>query len=179
MTVLCVRGRAGLKALSWLAAAFLLAVAAAPALAGEPIVVRLDRATLFNLPPGAATVVLGNPLIADVSLQPGGVAVVTGKGYGATNVIVMDRSGAVLTEKTVEVTGPDDPIVVVYRGDLRQTYSCTPECSPRITLGDDTDFFTKTITESATRNSQAIAAAAQSGSSSASEEPNAPAASRH
>ena len=96
----------------------------------------LDQATVLQLPDRATTVVVGNPLIADLSVQPGGLAVVTGKGYGATNFIALDRSGAVLMEKTVEVKGPSDPTVVVYRGPTRQTYSCTPDCSPRITLGD-------------------------------------------
>ena len=90
----------------------------------------------MQLPDRAATVVVGNPLIADLSIQPGGLAVITGKGYGATNFIVLDRHGAVLTEKTIEVTGPSDKTVVVYRGTDRETYSCTPDCSRRITLGD-------------------------------------------
>ena len=115
---------------------------------------------LIKLPERAATVVIGNPLIADLSVQPGGLAVITGKGYGATNVIVLDHDGAVLTEQTVEVKGPSDPIVVVYRGDKRETYSCTPECARRITLGDDPDYFAKTIDETSTRDSQAIAAGA-------------------
>ena len=80
---------------------------------------------------------IGNPIIADLSIQPGGIGVITGKGYGATNVIVMDATGAVLMEKSIEVKGPSDPTVVVYRGVNRNTYSCTPVCEPRITLGDD------------------------------------------
>jgi hypothetical protein len=35
-------------------------------------------------------------------------------------------------------------MVVVYRGTKRESYSCTPECAPRITLGDDTEFFDQT-----------------------------------
>jgi hypothetical protein len=70
----------------------------------------------------------------------------------------MDKSGAVLTEQTVEVQGPSDKIVVVYRGVTRETYSCTPNCSPRITLGDDSDFFNKVMTETTSRNTQAMAA---------------------
>ena len=144
----------------------------APAAAAEPIAVLLDQATILQLPDRATTVVVGNPLIADLSIQPGGLAVVTGKGYGATNFIVLDRNGAVLMEKTVEVKGPSDKIVVVYRGSTRQTYSCTPDCSPRITLGDTgkddfdkttqlyNDFFAKTLTRPATRNTQATAAGA-------------------
>ena len=42
--------------------------------------------------------------------------VITGKGYGMTNLIALDRAGAVLMEKTVEVHGPRGSIVVVYRG---------------------------------------------------------------
>ena len=86
------------------------------AIAEEPISVQLDQARILKLPERAATVVIGDPLIADLSIQPGGLAVVTGKAYGATNVVVLDNSGAVLMEKTIEVKGPTDPIVVVYRG---------------------------------------------------------------
>ena len=160
MTALCVRGRAPRRALPWLSAALIVAAAATQAVAEEPIVVRVDQATIVKLPDRAATLVIGDPLIADLSIQPGGIAVVTGKGYGATNVVVMDRSGAVLMQKNVEVKGPPDPIVVVYRGVARNTYSCNPQCAPRITLGDDTDYFDKTLTQSTNRNTQAMATGA-------------------
>lgn len=162
MTDVSVRGWAALGLFHWFAAALFIITFGAPALAGEPILVQLDRATVIKLPERAATVVIGDPLIADLSVQPGGIGVITGKGYGATNVIVMDRDGAVLTEKTVEVEGPTDPIVVVYRGMARETYSCTPKCERRITLGDDPDYFGKTVDETTTRNSQAMGAGIQS-----------------
>ena len=162
MTDVCVRGRAALSPAACLAAILFVAVAAAPAFAAQPIAVQLDRARLIKLPERAATVVIGDPLIADLSIQPNGLAVITGKAYGATNVIVLDKQGAVLNEQTLEVKGPADPTVVVYRGVARQTYSCTPECLPRITLGDDSDYFDKTLDESSTRNNQAMAAGAKS-----------------
>jgi hypothetical protein len=74
----------------------------------------------------------------------------------------MDPTGAVLMEKSIEVKGPRDPIVVVYRGVTRNTYSCTPECAPRITLGDDSDYFTKTLSDSGSRTTQAMSSAASS-----------------
>jgi Flp pilus assembly secretin CpaC len=160
MAALCVGGRAG--QLIGLAAAFLLLAPALPVCA-EPIVVFLDQARILKLPERAKTVVVGNPLIADLSIQPSGIAVVTGKGYGATNFIVLDRAGAVLMEKTVEVTGPSDKTVVVYRGVSRETYSCTPICSTRITLGDVPEYFDKTIAQTVTRDSQATAAASKAG----------------
>jgi Flp pilus assembly secretin CpaC len=160
MAALCVGGRAGLRPLIWLAVTTLLVALVLPAAAGEPIVVLLDQARVVKLPDRAATVVVGNPLIADMTTQPGGIAVITGKGYGATNFIIMDHGGAVLTEKTVEVKGPSDRIVVIFRGVTRETYSCQPSCERRITLGDNPDYFDKTIAETVTRDSQAAVAAA-------------------
>ncbi len=174
MTASWARGRAIASPLHWLAAILFLIPLVVPAAAAEPINVALDQATVLQLPDRAKTVVVGNPLIADLSVQPGGLAVVTGKGYGATNFIALDRNGAVLMEKTVEVTGPSDKTIVVYRGQTRQTYSCTPDCSPRITLGDTgiddfdqptqlyKDYFGRTLKQASDRNTQAAAAGAAS-----------------
>jgi len=163
MTALPVRSLAALRPLRWLAPALLLVSVASEALAEEPIAVALDEARIMKLPERAATVVIGNPLIADISIQAGNLGVITGKAYGATNIIVLDHGGAVLTELTIDVKGPRDSTVVVYRGATRETYSCTPLCSPRITLGDDNTFFTQAINEATTRNTQALAAGAASG----------------
>jgi Flp pilus assembly secretin CpaC len=167
MAALGARSRA-MNPLRWLGACLLLiavsasAAAAPPAASPETITVMLDQSTLLQLPDRAANVVVGNPLIADLSIQPGGLAVVTGKGYGGTNFIVTDKKGAVLMEKFVEVTGSIDKTVVVYRGVDRETYSCTPECSRRLTLGDNPDYFDKTMSEVVSRNAQATGAGAMS-----------------
>ncbi len=158
MTALCLRGLAALRPLCWLAMALFLT--ASEVRADDTIVVHLDEARVIKLPDRASTVVVGNPLIADLSVQPGGLAVITGKSYGATNFLIMDKSGAVLTEHTVEVQGPTDKIVVVYRGINRATYSCTPECAARVTLADQTEFFTDTLARMTARNSQSLAAGA-------------------
>jgi Flp pilus assembly secretin CpaC len=161
MTDRSVRGRSRPGLALWLAAALVAAVANMPARAASPIMVPLDQARVIKLPERAVTIVIGNPLIADVTLQPHGLAVITGKGYGGTNVVVLDKDGAVLAEHNVEVAEPSDPTVVVYRGaDERETYSCTPDCGRRITLGDNPEWFDKTITQVTSRNNQAIAAGA-------------------
>jgi hypothetical protein len=159
MTALCLRSLAALRPLYWVAIVVSLTFAS-HAIADETIIVHLDEATVIKLPDRTTTVVIGNPLIADISVQPGGLAVVTGKSYGATNILIMDKAGAVLTEHTVEVQNSTDKTVVVYRGGARETYSCTPECSPRIALGDDTKFFTDTLSRMAARNGQSVAAGA-------------------
>jgi Flp pilus assembly secretin CpaC len=115
----------------------------------------LDQATLLKLPDRVATIVIGNPLIADASVQAGSTLVVTGKGYGTTNLIALDRAGSVLLEKSVEVRGPNQHVVVVYRGIERESYSCAPNCERQITLGDSNAYFQATLAQTAIRNAQA------------------------
>jgi len=110
----------------------LLAPHAAPTeAAAADIGVMLDHARLVRLPERVSTIVVGNPLIADAAVQTGGLMVITGKGYGVTNIIALDRSGAVLMEKTIEVVGPREELMVVYRGTVRETYTCSPFCELR------------------------------------------------
>ena len=118
------------------------------------------RPSWSSCPPRVATIVVGNPLIADVTLQPGGIVVVTGKGYGATNFIAMDRAGEVLVDRLIQVEGPTDQLVTVYRGVERESYSCMPICQRRVTLGDGENYFKSTIDQAGTLNSQASGTAA-------------------
>ena len=126
------------------------------AAAAETLDVVLDQATLMKLPEKVSTIVIGNPMIADIAIQSGGLVVVTGKGFGSTNLIALDRAGAVLLERSVVVSGPRGrDAVQVYRGVQRETYSCTPNCERRITLGDSADYFAATIGQSDARNGSA------------------------
>jgi Flp pilus assembly secretin CpaC len=136
---------------------------AVPSPAAESIAVVVDQARLIKLPEKVATIVVGNPLIADVSLQPGGMMVVTGKGYGTTNVMALDRQGTVLVDRTVQVEGPTDKLVTVYRGVDRESYSCTPVCQRRITLGDAPTYFSATLGQSGSLASQAAGGDAPAG----------------
>src|SRR5450631_2143540 len=131
----------------------------------DAIAVNVDQAKLVKLSGRVATIVVGNPLIADVTLQNGGVIVVTGKGYGATNFIAMDRSGEVLVDRVIQVEGPTDQVVTVYRGVERESYSCMPICQRRVTLGDGDTYFKSAIDQAGSLSGQAAgigAAAARS-----------------
>ncbi len=152
-------GRANCRLLLCLSAVLCVVSLTSAVNAADQITVPLDKARILHLPDRAATIVIGNPLIADLSIQPGGLAVVTGKSYGETNFVVLDRAGVVLTEKTVEVTLSNDASsVVVYRGAERETYSCAPECSRSLALGDAPDIFEQTMKQITSRTSQAAAA---------------------
>jgi Flp pilus assembly secretin CpaC len=157
-----VRAFSGIRSLAigillWPAAAI-----AAPA--ADTIAVNVDQAKLVKLPSrGVATIVVGNPLIADVTLQAGGVVVVTGKGYGATNFIAMDRSGEILVDRIIQVEGPTDQLVTIYRGVDRESYSCMPICQRRVTLGDGENYFKSTMDQAGSLNNQASGNAAAAG----------------
>lgn len=127
--------------------------------APDAIAVNVDQARLVKLPSRVSTIVVGNPLIADVTLQSGGILVVTGKGYGATNFIALDRTGEVLVDREIRVEGTGEQLVTVYRGPERETYSCTPVCQRRMTLGDGDTYFKSVSNQINTLSNQASGAA--------------------
>ena len=130
----------------------------APAAQADTVTVNVDQALVMKLPERVATIVVGNPLIADAALQSGGILVITGKGYGATNLLALDRSGRVVMDKTVQVlSASGGDLVVVYKGVERETYNCAPNCERRITLGDSQGYFSATLSESGARTGQAQA----------------------
>lgn len=149
----------GPVALRFLVAGFLMCPVVTFAGTGDqPVEVIVDQAKIVKLPEKVATIIVGNPLIADVTLQPGGMVVVTGKGYGSTNMIAMDRAGEILTDRSIQVEGPSEKLVTVFRGLERESYSCTPACQRRVTLGDGQTYFTQTLGQTGNLIGQATAA---------------------
>jgi hypothetical protein len=127
----------------------------AGAAAAEPVLnVSIDQAKIAKVPDGTKTLVIGSPIVADVTLLHGSnTMVVTGKGYGETNLIALDNSGNVLEERTIRVE-PTRSILVVQRGMDRESYSCTPTCMPVVELGDG-PIFGQTSAQITARNSLA------------------------
>src|SRR5437588_12757383 len=156
------RARASCKSRSLAIGILLWPVAAGAGPMADTIAVNVDQAKLVKLPTRVSTIVVGNPLIADVTLQSGGIIVVTGKGYGATNFIAMDRNGEVLVDRQIQVEGPTDQLVTVYRGVERESYSCMPICQRRVTLGDGETYFKATIDQAGSLSGQASGAGAKS-----------------
>jgi Flp pilus assembly secretin CpaC len=146
-------GRPGVLVAAWILAAALSPASAQSENSGA-VNMMIDQAQVMKLPDGVATLVVGNPLIADVSIQSGGNVVLTAKGYGVTNLIALDRSGNVLEQKAIQVQGARDS-VVVYRGVERESYSCAPKCERRIMLGDSPEFFGATTTQAVARSAAA------------------------
>ncbi len=121
----------------------------------ETVAVALDHARVVKLPERTATVIVGNPLIADVSVQKNGILVVTGKSYGQTNLIALDSAGAMLAESQISVRQSIESVMTVQRGLDRESYSCTPHCLPSIQLGDAPKHFGDVSGQASARNSAA------------------------
>ena len=125
------------------------------AYAEETIDITLDKATILKMPEHARTIVVGNPIIADVTtLKNDGLVVVTGKGFGETNLIFLDGSGAAVEEANVRV-GLGRSLLTVQRGMDRESYSCHPRCEPTVTLGDADTFLKGASGQITSRNSLA------------------------
>ena len=109
-------------------AAFLAATSAIPAFAGPGIEVVMNQAKIVKLSRAADTIVIGNPEIADVSVQDGSTVVLTGKGFGVTNLVILDEAGSPIIDEQVTVTRATAASVRIYRRAQVQTMSCTPYC---------------------------------------------------
>jgi Flp pilus assembly secretin CpaC len=105
------------------------------------LVVSYDQSQLLRLPRAASEVIIGNPSIADVAVQGGNLLVVTGKTFGVTNIIALDQERNVIQDQRVVVQRDEARTVNLHKGSQRQSYSCTPNCSPTLTIGDDTAYF--------------------------------------
>ncbi|RXF73649.1 pilus assembly protein N-terminal domain-containing protein [Hansschlegelia zhihuaiae] len=123
-----------------------------PAVAVEATInVAVDHASVVRAPDNVATVIVGNPMIADATTQKNGVVVITGKTFGSTNVMLLDGAGAVLSETIVNVRRAPETTLVVQRGNTRESFSCTPRCDPLLTIGDEKEIFKDTANQIAQR----------------------------
>ena len=124
-----------------------LAAFAAPATAAEPISVIVDRAKVLHISQPADVVIIGNPAIADATIQDSQTLIITGRSFGTTNLIVLDKEGRSIADDIVMVQPSNDQVVTVYRRDSRQTLSCTPDCSPVMSIGDTPSVFDSANTQ--------------------------------
>ena len=85
-----------LTRLALLSAAVLSAATAAAA--ASHLTVDINQSRRIGLAGSAANVVVGDPTIADVTMIDAHSVIVTGKGYGVTQIMVMNRAGRTLLD---------------------------------------------------------------------------------
>lgn len=119
---------------------------------GDPVTVTVDRAKVFRIEEPASTVIVGNPFIADVSMQDRFTVVVTGKSFGTTNLVILDEDSAPIIDEVIVVKSSEENTVSITRNSVRQTYSCSPVCEATLRVGDSTTAFDEIAKQAATRN---------------------------
>ena len=108
---------------------------ASPA-ATEEIHVFINQARVVKLARPADTIIVGNPEIADAAVQDASTVVLTGKGFGVTNLVVLDRDGLPIVDQQILVSRTSANAVNVYRRAQLQALSCSPYCETQRDPGD-------------------------------------------
>ena len=118
-------------------AGLLLATGVAPVGAAwaQTLNVEIDRSTRIGLTGSAASVIVGNPAIADVTVVDANTLFVTGKGYGVTEVVAVDGVGRTIFQGEIVVTGGSTGSVRVWRGAQATEMACAASCAPSIRNG--------------------------------------------
>ncbi|WAJ30123.1 pilus assembly protein N-terminal domain-containing protein [Antarcticirhabdus aurantiaca] len=140
-----------------------LPAAALACLVGGPIAraeapkleVEVDHARILKISEPAETIIIGNPSIVDVSVHDSHTLILTGRSYGITNLIVIGRDGEPILDESVSVRTFEEGTVRVFRQASRSTYSCSPNCEPTVTIGDDSGNFNMANTQFQARQTMA------------------------
>lgn len=139
--------------------ACLLGAATAAAAEEERLSVSVDHARVIKIDRVAETIIIGNPSIVDVTVHDSETLVLTGRSFGITNLVVLDRDGTAIIDEEVAVRSFEAGTVRIYRQAARTTYACSPQCEPTVTIGDDTNAFSAASTQFDIRQGMAMGVA--------------------
>ena len=106
---------------------------------GSDVAMALDEVHTLTFKSPIATVYVGNPAIADVTMIDSRHAFVQGKGYGRTNIVALNSDNVQVFNTHITVTGGEGSgTVTLNRGAQRITLNCAGgRCEPTPTPGDD------------------------------------------
>jgi hypothetical protein len=88
------------------------------------LTVAVHESRRIALKGAAATVVVGDPDVADVAMADMHTLILIGKGYGVTQLLVTDKAGHTLLQSQVSVVSSDVGRVTVYRGAAYSEFTC-------------------------------------------------------
>ena len=128
------------------------------------VTVYADQAKILKLNGMPASVVIGNPMIADVSIQ-GEVLAVHGRHFGNTNLIILDHQGNELAALLVNVIRPDANNVEMFKGGAegkmvsKFSSVCAPDCESVVMPGDDNDYNAAITGQISAKSKEALSSA--------------------
>jgi hypothetical protein len=113
------------------------------AAAAADVTLSLDEVHTLTFKRPVATVYVGNPAIADITMIDARHAFVLGKGFGRTNIVALNHDGVQVFNTQVNVLGGGSAdTVTLNRGAQRVTYDCAGgRCEPAPMPGDGKDSY--------------------------------------
>ena len=101
-----------------------------PVLAQEADAIRIsmDQARILKLDRSVSKAIIGNSNVADVTVADAKTIVLTGRSFGATNLVLLDAAGNAIVDERVLVSLDEEDSVRVYQQTERRVMSCTPSC---------------------------------------------------
>lgn len=93
--------------------------------------ISLDHARILKLDRSVSKVIIGNDQIADATVADPRTIVLTGKGFGTTNLVLLDSDGNAIVDERVIVTLDEAKTLRVYRQTDRAVMSCAPNCETK------------------------------------------------
>ena len=145
--------------------AIAIAAASTQAAAAEQLWLTMDQVRPYKLENPAKSIVVGNPAIADVTIQDNSNVLLFGKAPGLTNIYIFDETGEATQNLIVRVRTPSADMLTVHRGAARTTYNCTTNCEATVTVGDDQRQFQEVSSQVQSKYSQATSLVQSDGSS--------------
>lgn len=100
------------------------------------LVILSDHMRRVRLERPAGTILVGNPLIADVTVLGNDTLFVSARTIGSTNVIVLDKKGNEIVTYEVFVREPRSKRVTLNNAGIVQTFQCAPHCEAALTQSD-------------------------------------------
>jgi Flp pilus assembly secretin CpaC len=132
----------------------LLALAAPSAFAAQELAVEIDQSRMMTLPTVPGAIIIGNPSIADVSIQ-GQNLFIHGRGFGQTNLTILDLEGNQIAYfELVGVHNSSSPVSIFKLNTSstqnttsieRFTFSCLTLCETDIQVGDEPTYVSKLL----------------------------------
>ncbi len=123
----------------------------------EDVWLTMDHVRPYSLKAPADQIVVGNPGIADVTVQDKSRLLLFGKAPGMTNIFIFDENGNTIENIIIRVRSTSKGMLTFHRGSARTTYNCTHSCEATVTVGDDRQAFDNVVAQSEQKFNQASA----------------------
>lgn len=94
----------------------------------ELLRVYMNQARILKLDRPVSKVIIGNAQVADATVADPKTIVLTGRAFGATNLVLLDAEGNAIADERILVSIDEGNTVRVFRQTDRSVLSCTPNC---------------------------------------------------